>query len=233
MMTSQDIIALVVIISYFVLTGILGITISTKAKIGNETKRKILHSFGFLSYPIFLFLFDSWIIASITALSLGIGSFILISILEKYKPDFLLFFKERHKGEMKTTILIIFFVFTLTLIASWGCLYTSLLGLLAIYSWGFGDMFAALIGKRFGKHHFKIQILSKKTIEGTIACFVSIYLVSMIILFIYQWSPLISLLFPLLLASGGALIELLSIDGLDSFFMPVGLFLFSLLLYVI
>ena len=62
----------------------------------------------------------------------------------------------------------------------------------------FGDMFAALIGKRFGKHHFKIQILSKKTIEGTIACFVSIYLVSMIILFIYQWSPLISLLFPLL-----------------------------------
>ena len=81
MMTSQDIIGLVVIISYFVLTGILGINISTKAKIGNETKRKILPSFGFLSYPIFLFLFDSWIIARITALSLGIGSFLLISIL--------------------------------------------------------------------------------------------------------------------------------------------------------
>lgn len=233
MMTSQDIIGLVVIISYFVLTGILGITISTKAKIGDETKRKILHSFGFLSYPIFLFLFDSWIVSCITALVLGIGSFILISILEKYKPSFLLFFKERHKGEMKTTILIIFFVFALSIIASWGCLFTSLLGLLAIFSWGFGDMFAALIGKAFGKHHYKIQILSKKTIEGTVACFISIYLVSMIILFAYHYSPLISLLFPLILASGGAIIELLSLEGLDSFFMPIGIFLFSLLLYVI
>lgn len=233
-MTKQDIVALIILVSYFSIAGILGILLSKTLKIDNEIKRKILHSFGFLSFPIFLYAFDTWYISCISSIVLGVGSYILISIIEKRNTNFIQnMFSERHPKEIKMTILLIFLVFSLAIIASWGCLYTTTLALLAIFGWGFGDMSAALIGKRLGKHHYKLSIINKKTIEGTIACFISIFITSMIILFCYNYSPFVSIVIPLLLGLSGSIIELLSFDGLDTLFMPIGLFLFSLIIYII
>ena len=226
----NDFIVTLILIAYYIVTAIIGFTLNTYSKLNDELKRKLLHTIGFLSYGVFIYTYSSWIVSSIVSAVLGVGSFIFILILEKYFPRALSFFKEREKGEIKYTILMVYLSFTIATVISWGCLQTSLLGALAIYGWGFGDMAASLCGTYLGKIHFKL--IPKKSLEGSIACFIVTFLVSLTILFIYKYSVTTVLLFSLGFALVGTLSELISKDGLDTLIMPIALLLFSFIIYL-
>ena len=56
----------------------------------------------------------------------------------------------------------------------WGWLGDRYLVLASVYAWGVGDAFAALIGKRFGKHNIRWKYAdSHKSVEGSSAMLIA------------------------------------------------------------
>lgn len=88
---------------------------------------------------------------------------------------------------------------------------------LAIYALAFGDSFASLIGKMYGR--IKIPFSGGKTIIGSTACFIAVFLVSMIIL----QKPY----YALTLAVAATLLEALPFGDFDNFVIPTGLGFFA------
>ncbi|TVQ98068.1 MAG: phosphatidate cytidylyltransferase [Spirochaetaceae bacterium] len=101
-------------------------------------------------------------------------------------------------------------------------LYPNPAASLAIYALAFGDGFASLFGKVFGRT--TIPGSRGKTVEGTIACFSAIYLAG----FLLTGRPIESAA----IAAAGAMIELAPIDDLDNLFLPVGTGLLTTVLFL-
>ncbi len=80
-----------------------------------------------------------------------------------------------------------------------------------IFALAFGDGFASLIGRSFGK--IKIPFLKNKTVEGCSACFLAVFIS---VLCLSRNLPL-----SLLIAVFTTLIEALPLGALDNFFIPV------------
>jgi len=83
---------------------------------------------------------------------------------------------------------------------------------IAIYALAFGDSAASLIGKLFGR--IVLPGFGKKTLEGTLACFTVVFIITMVI------SSNIRAAF--IIASAATLIELIPIKDLDNLLIPVG-----------
>lgn len=103
---------------------------------------------------------------------------------------------------------------------------TRLVGGVGILTLGYGDGLASYIGMKFGKHHFTI-FKGSKSIEGSLAMFIS----TVVVLFIYLAilngiSNLSCILAVALLAT---ITEAISPYGLDNLFIPI----LSALLYFI
>ncbi|TMD57953.1 MAG: hypothetical protein E6I93_01740 [Chloroflexi bacterium] len=88
-----------------------------------------------------------------------------------------------------------------------------------------GDAFASIIGKRFGKHSYTVPGSKghKRTPEGSLACFVFTFVAVAITLAIVS-----SLSLPLILLGGlfaaivGTLLEAISPWGSDNLTVPIG-----------
>ena len=87
----------------------------------------------------------------------------------------------------------------------------------AFYPLVYGDAFSAIIGKKFGKHPLVI-LGKKKSIEGTIAFFLSTLFATFIFGFVFMsWQSWLYLLcISLLLAFVGAMTELLTPGNIDN-----------------
>lgn len=80
-----------------------------------------------------------------------------------------------------------------------------------IYALAFGDGFASLVGKLFGKNI--LPFTQGKTAEGSLACFVAIFISS----FLVTKDALSALIIALV----GMFIELLPLKDLDNLFIPI------------
>lgn len=85
---------------------------------------------------------------------------------------------ERKSGELKNSLIFVFGMFALVISICLGVFNDRLLALGVIYSWGFGDAFAALIGTKFGKH----RIYKKKSLEGSVAMFIVAFITVLTVL---------------------------------------------------
>lgn len=100
-------------------------------------------------------------------------------------------------------------------------------GGIGILSMGYGDGFAALIGQRYGKHTFTV-FKGSKSIEGSLAMFVSTLVVLALFTWVFAGSvPVFDLI---LIALMSALVEAISPYGLDNLFVPM---LSSLLYFIL
>jgi dolichol kinase len=90
-------------------------------------------------------------------------------------------------------------------------LYPSPAASIAIYALAFGDGFASLIGKLFGRT--KPSFLYGKSLEGSLACFTAV--------FISAWQVSRSFHVSLAAALTGALAEALPLDDLDNLVIPI------------
>ncbi len=88
---------------------------------------------------------------------------------------------------------------------------------LAIYALAFGDGFAGLIGKMYGR--IKIPFSGGKTLIGSTACFTAVFLISMFLL----KQPFHALT----IASMATLLEALPLKDFDNFVIPTGLGFFA------
>jgi dolichol kinase len=90
-------------------------------------------------------------------------------------------------------------------------LYPSPAASIAIYALAFGDGFASLVGKLFGRK--KPSFMYGKSLEGSLACFTAV--------FIAAWQVSRSLQVSLAAAFTATLVEALPLDDLDNITIPM------------
>ena len=90
-------------------------------------------------------------------------------------------------------------------------LYPSPAASIAIYALAFGDGFASLIGKLFGKR--RPRFLQGKSIEGSAACFIAVFFSAYAVSFRYSVA--------LTAALTAAVVEALPLEDYDNIALPL------------
>ena len=190
-------------------------------KIPDELFRKILHFILLGCYIPVLLAFRTWWIAAGFAL-LVIVVFYPVLALAGRIPAFSSFVNERKQGEFKSSLILALSVMAVSISICWGVFGDKWLVLACIYAWGVGDGFAALVGKRFGRHKIRLPFADvRKSVEGSAAMFVCSVLSVLAVLLLRGglefWK---CLLVSLAAAAATTFAELCSKGGLDTVTCP-------------
>lgn len=190
--------------------------------IGDEAFRKLLHCILLGSLVVWTFGFQTWYLAVASALILAVAMYPALALITKI-PGFSAFVNERKSGEMKSSMLLVFFMYAIVATFCWGCMGERMLAMATIYAWGYGDAAGALIGKRFGKHKLTgSHIEGTKSVEGSAAMFVTSFITVLIILMIRGRMPWYG--YPITAfatAAATATVELYSMKGRDTITCPL------------
>lgn len=211
-----------VIIIYFAIAASVALGSRVCIKIPDELFRKILHFILLGSLFGFVFGFETWWYSVLTAIVFAVIVYPILVGLERMK-NFSELITERKKGELKTSLLLVFGMFAVVISICWGWLGDKYLVLASILAWGFGDAAAALVGKKFGKHKISWKHLDgKKSAEGTAAMFLTAFVSVCLILHLRGGMPwwqcvLVALVTALVSAST----ELYSKGGMDTVICPL------------
>ena len=94
--------------------------------------------------------------------------------------------------------------------------------LLSVGTWAIGDSFANIAGRKFGKTRFlNYPFYGKKSLEGSIAFFISAFLLQIITIAIFGYFDYTIILKIAFIAFIATFIELVSINGIDSVTVPI------------
>ena len=210
-----------VFVLYVIPAAVVMLTARKFLKIPDELFRKILHFILLGAYFPFLFAFHTWWISAGFAASLIVVLYPILALAGKL-PFFSSFVNERKKGEFKSSMVLALLTMVISISICWGIFGDRLLTLACVYAWGVGDAFAALVGKRFGKHKVGLPLADpRKSWEGSAAMFVSSVLSVLTVLLVRGGlgvGP--SLLISLLAAVATTYVELITKDGLDTITCP-------------
>ena len=140
-------------------------------KIPDELFRKLLHFIMLGVYVPFLFAFKTWWVSAGAAACLVVILYPMLMLAGKISA-FSSFVNERKKGEFKSSMVLAVGMIAFSITVCWGVFDDKYLVLGCVYAWGIGDAFAALAGKKFGKHKIKWKYADgKKSVEGSVAMF--------------------------------------------------------------
>ena len=158
---------------YIILAACSAFVVRKCLKIPDELFRKILHFILLGAYIPLILSFEIWWMASIFAVLSILLLYPLLTWAEKL-PLFSAFLSQRRDGEIKNSMILALFMMALSTFACWGLAGDRFLVLACVYAWGVGDAFAALVGKRFGKHKIRLKFADrKKSVEGSAAMFLT------------------------------------------------------------
>lgn len=210
------------IIIYFVIAAGSALGSRFLIKIPNELFRKILHGILLGSLFMFTFAYGEWWISALAAVIFEILVYPILVIFERYK-NYSELTTKRKKGELKSSLLLVFTMYAVVVAICWGWLGDRYLALTAIYAWGFGDAAAALVGKKFGKHKIKWKYTDgKKSVEGSSVMFLTSFLSVILILGcrggLGTWGLIIV---SFVTAVVSTLAELYSKNGMDTVICPM------------
>ena len=196
-------------------------------KLPDELFRKILHFVLLGAYIPFLFAFERWWVSAGVIVVVAVVCYPALA-LAGLIPAFSSFVNERKKGEYKSSMLLALGVMALCITVCWGIFDDKYLVLACVYAWGVGDAFAALIGKRFGKHKITWKFADNhKSVEGSLAMLITSAIAVFIVLIIRGgMHPLSCLLVSVVAASVCTVIELCSKKGLDTVSCPTAAMVF-------
>lgn len=156
---------------YFAVAATTMLTLRWLIRIPDELFRKLLHSILLVAYIPFAFAFETWWRSVLLTVVLELLIYPVLAWAEHWK-GFSSFVNERSGGEFKHSLLLAFTMLAVCNSVCWGLLGNQYLGLACMYAWGVGDAFAALVGKRFGRHKVKWKLADpKKSVEGSLAMF--------------------------------------------------------------
>lgn len=210
------------IIIYFVIAAGCALGSRCLIKIQDELFRKILHCILLGSLFMFTFAYEKWWISALAAIIFAVVVYPVLAFFEHFK-NFSKLTTERKKGELKSSLLLVFFMFATIIAICWGWLGDKYLALASIYAWGFGDAAAALVGKKFGKHKIKWKYTDgKKSMEGSLAMFLTSFLSVMIILGFRGGLGIVGIIVvSCVTAVISMLAELYSQNGMDTVICPI------------
>jgi len=186
--------------------------------IGPELWRKLLHFVAYSSSLCMMAVSGSWLVTSLCCLIFAAIVYPMLRTAEKWH-GYARLFNQRHPGEVKVSLLLLFCTHAGLIAVCWGAFGKPWIAAASILAWGVGDTMAALVGKRYGRHHIHLPHADgKKTWEGTAAMAASAFLACFLALAVTSPYPVwISLLLSLAAAPLAAYIELISHGGHDTF----------------
>lgn len=195
--------------SYGLVFAVIGLAtlLQKKGILGDEGARKFIH-IGVSNWWILAMLaFDDVWLASIPPLT-----FILLNYIS-YKSNLLKAMERGGKGNLGT----VYFPISLLILVvlSFGLWDAPWIGGLGILILGYGDGFAAIVGTRFGTH----KLVFGKSLEGTLAMFVSSLVVAVLLMWIVS-APL-PIWTAFLFAITASAVELLTPKGFDNLTVPL------------
>jgi dolichol kinase len=207
---------------YYLFCASSALLLRLKTKIEDEVFRKLLHCILLGSMLVWVAVIPTWWQAALFSLFFAIAIYPVLYLAERIK-GYSKTLTERTPGELKSSLLVVFFMFAVVIAVCWGWFEDKYLVLASIYAWGVGDAFAALIGKRYGKHKIHGKFLNgKKSWEGTATMFLCAFAsVGIILLCRGGLAPLGYLVIPLVVAAVSAAAELYSRNGYDTIICPL------------
>ncbi|MSU00231.1 diacylglycerol/polyprenol kinase family protein [Tissierella pigra] len=220
----NNIIGILVSIVFVFLIIIIASFMKNLGILSMEGSRKFIH-IGVSNWCIIsMIFFDNNISAAVVP-----GFFVIINYISYTKQ----LFSAMERNESKKDLGTVYYALSLLILSliTFKDKELSYIGALGILIMGYGDGFAAIVGINFGKHKFKI-FGNYKSIEGSLAMFTFSFIVSIIILYIFN--PNNILLFSFILAALSTILELFSPFGLDNLTVPLGsaIFFYTILLQV-
>ena len=182
--------------------------------------RKLIHIGAGMWIWVVLLLFDHWWWAIVPT-----GTFIIFNAL--FLRFHIFSAMDPKEGATPGTV---YFAFSCTLLLAFfhlgwemgfprGYEYYAMAGIMAM-TWG--DAFSAIIGKRFGKHSYRVSGGGKRTIEGSIAGF--FFTLVAVAITLYILSPLslpLIIVGAVISAIVATLLEAVSPSGTDNLTVPI------------
>lgn len=199
------------IIFVFLIIGISSIL--TKFNLlSNEGSRKFIHIGVSNWWIIAMLFFNNNIYASIVP-----ALFVIINYISYKKQVFKAMERDGSKNDLGT----VYFALSLLILAliTFKNVEYSYIGALGILIMGYGDGFAAVIGVKYGKNKFEV-LGNEKSLEGSLAMFIFSFIVSIVILYIFN--PVHIIFYSLILAIISTVLEAFSPYGLDNLAVPLG-----------
>ena len=211
-----------IVFLYYIVMASAALLLRKLTRIPDEVFRKLLHFILLGSFPLFVFGFETWHGSALFAVAFAAVVYPILKLFEKLKA-YSEFVTERKKGELKSSLLIVFFMFAVVIGVCNGWLREPYLALASVYAWGIGDAFAALVGKRFGRHKLNLKFTDgKKSAEGSAVMFLSSFVSVAIILAVRGGiSPLGYVVIPSVVALVSTASELYASGGMDTVICPV------------
>lgn len=211
-----------VLMAYFIISAATALVIRHFVSLHDEVFRKILHLILLGSLPVFLLAFERWWMAVVASLLFVVIAFPVLALGERIDGYSELLI-ERKGGEVKHSLVVVFFMYALMIGICWGWLGQPWLALASVYAWGFGDAAAALVGKRYGSHFLGGgTIEGRKSVEGTLAMFAVSFVTVLAVLVVHaSIAPIGYLVIPVLAAVVSAAVELYTPGGFDTLTCPL------------
>ena len=211
--------------SYVLIFIVIGVSTFLQKKniLGEEGARKFIH-IGVSNWWILAMFFFTGDQALWFAMIAPV-TFIILNYYS-YRHNLLKAMERGGKGNLGTVYfpisLLILVIFT------FGIVKNPIIGAVSILIMGYGDGFAAVIGKTYGKH----KIAFGKSIEGSVTMFIASFIVAFLVALVIK-----SINSALILAMGVAalatVVELVTPKGLDNLTVPLSTSLFFYLLLLL
>ena len=191
--------------------------------IPKELWRKCLHLVAYTSSLFMMYVSHDWLTASVCCVVFAALVYPILRYAERWQ-GYAALFNQRHPGEVKISLLLLFCTHAALIALCWGWLDKPYIAVTAILMWGVGDTAAALIGKRFGKHRIHLPLAdTHKTWEGSLAMMLTAFTAGFAALLIT--SPLnwpICMVHAAITAPVAAYVELITRGGNDTVTVPTG-----------
>lgn len=189
-------------------------------KIPSFVSRKLLHVVAFTCFTVMTLTAESWQAAALTCVIIAVVIYPLLALVENEKW-YGRFFVQKSPGEIKRSLLMLFFMFAAVITVAWGIFGKPHIAAASILMWGMGDASATLVGIPHGKHKIKTRF-SVKWWEGTLAMFATAFLSGTFVLrFFGRLNTGRAVVAALLGATVGAVTELFSPSEWDTVTVPV------------
>lgn len=187
-----------------------------------EVFRKSLHIVAYTSSIFMMYISGEWLVPCLCCLLFAAIVYPVLHLAEKLWNGYDSLFVQRHKGEIKVSLLLLFCTHAVLIAVFWGWIGKLWIVVTSILIWGLGDTMAALIGKRYGKHHVKLPLADhKKTWEGSFAMAaagVIVGTIAMLVTSSYPWY--LCIVMSLIAAVAAAYVEMISHNGDDTASVP-------------
>ncbi len=135
---SQILHCLAVLASFIVPALLILIPVRFLTKIPSYVFRKLLHFVAFTCVSLMILAAGSWEAAALTSVLIAAAVYPILSAFET-APWYEKLFVQKSAGEIKKSLLLLFFMFAALISVSWGVFGKPALAAAAILMWGTGD----------------------------------------------------------------------------------------------